>query len=80
MKKICFNNFIFFLLITYISSIIIIPFQTYNPLLTNNEELKQLIKNTPDKDLVNTLSRNLIYANLNLGQNIQTISAFRNDY
>ena len=76
MKKICFNNFIFFLLITYISSIIIIPFQTYNPLLTNNEELKQLIKNTPDKDLVNTLSRNLIYANLNLGQNIQTISAF----
>ena len=76
MKKIFFKDFIFFLLITYISSIIIIPFQTNNPLLTNNEALKQLIKNTPDKNLVNTLSRNLIYTNLNIGQNIQTISTF----
>jgi len=76
MKKIFFQNFIFFLLITYISSIVIIPFQTYNPLLTNNDALKQLIKNTPDKNLVNTISRNLIYANLNIGQNIQTISTF----
>ena len=76
MKKTFFNNFIFFLLIAYISSIIIIPFQTYNPLLTNNEALKQLIKNTPDKNLVDTLSRNLIYTNLNIGQYIQTISAF----
>ena len=42
MKKIFFKDFIFFLLITYISSIIIIPFQTNNPLLTNNEALKQL--------------------------------------
>ena len=67
---------IFLILFSYSSNVIVIPFQTINPLLTKNEDLLELIKNTPDKSLVDTISRNLIYANLNVGDNAQTISSF----
>ena len=76
MKNFILTDFIFFISISYISTIIIIPFQTYNPFLTKNETLLNLIKNTSDKNLVNTISRNLVYINLNIGQNAQTISTF----
>lgn len=56
-----------------INNIIIIPFQTLNPLLYNNENLLELIKNESDKSIVDTISRNLIYTNLDIGNNIQTI-------
>ena len=67
---------VFAIFILNTSSIIIIPFQTYNPLLTRNETLLELIKNSTDKTLVDTLTRNLIYSNLNIGQNPHIISTF----
>ena len=76
MKDIFFHILFSILLISNISTIIIIPFQTYNPLITKNETLLVLIKNSSDKSIVDTISRNLIYTNLNLGKNIQTIPTF----
>ena len=76
MKDILFPIFIYFSIISSISSIIIIPFQTYNPLLTNNETLLKLIKNLDDKSLIDTLTNNLIYTRINLGNNFKNISAF----
>ena len=76
MEKNCLTYLIFFILFSYSSNAIVIPFQTINPLLTKNEELLELIKSTSDKYLVDTISRNLIYTNLNIGDNAQTISSF----
>ena len=67
---------IFILKFLHVSNAIIIPFQTYNPLITKNETLLELIKNASDKSIVDTLSRNLIYTELNVGQNIQTVPTF----
>ena len=67
---------IFILKFLHVSNAIIIPFQTYNPLITKNETLLELIKNASDKSIVDTLSRNLIYTELNVGQNIQTVTTF----
>ncbi len=68
--------FIFIIILPYISNIIIIPFQTYNPFIAKNESLLNLIKNASDKDIVNTITRNLIYSNFNIGENSQTVPTF----
>ena len=52
--------FISIIIFPNINNIIIIPFQTLNPLLYNNENLLELIKNESDKSIVDTISRNLI--------------------
>ena len=70
------NIFIFIIILSYISNIIIIPFRTLNPLLYDNADLLELIKNSSDKSIVETLSKNLIYADLNIGKNMQTIQTF----
>ena len=68
--------FLFLNINSIISNIIIIPFQTYNPLITKNQKLLELIKNASDKDIIDTILRNLIYTNLDIGENKQTISTF----
>ena len=74
------KNCLFYLILLNIFSsfalVIIIPFQTYNPLITKNETLLQLIKNASDKSIVDTLSHNLIYTEFNVGENIQTVPSF----
>lgn len=67
---------IFIIVYSYISCAIIIPYQTYNPLLTKNETLLELIKNSSDQSIVETMSRNLIYTEFNVGENIQTVPTF----
>ena len=70
---------IIFLVITisYIKSSIIIPFETYNPLLTKDEALLNLLINSSDKEIVDILINNLIYINLNIGKdNFQNIPVF----
>ena len=76
MKINLYNYFIILIIISNIHSIIIIPFKSYNPLLTKDEKVLELIKKSSDIDLVNTLSKNLIYTDLKIGENIQNISAF----
>ena len=76
MKRIFLQLFIYIKIFSYISTIFIIPFQTYNPFLTNNETLLELIKNVSDKSIVDTLSRNLIYTELKVGENLQTVPTF----
>jgi len=70
------NTLILICLVSKILTIIIIPFQTYNPLLTKNNTLLELIKTSSDKSIVDTILRNLIYTNLNIGDNNQQISTF----
>jgi hypothetical protein len=38
--------------------------------------LLELIKNSSDKSIVDTLSHNLIYTEFNIGENIQTVPSF----
>ena len=59
-----------------ISSSIIIPFQTYNPLLTKNNSLLELIKKSSDKSIVDTMLRNLIYTNLIISDNNLELPTF----
>ena len=68
-KIIIFILFLFLNLISFNLNIIIIPFQTYNPLLTKNKKLLNLIKRATDEEIVNTIIRNLIYVNLDIGEN-----------
>ena len=70
------NTLILICLVSKILTIIIIPFQTYNPLLTKNNTLLELIKTSSDKSIVDTILRNLIYTNLNIGEKNQQISTF----
>ena len=68
-----------FLLINIFSislNLIKIPFQTYNPLIIKNQHLKELIKNSSNKEIIDTISRNLIYSNIEIGENKQNISIF----
>ena len=68
-----------FLLINIFSislNLIKIPFQTYNPLVIKNQYLKELIKNSSNKEIIDTISRNLIYSNIEIGENKQNISIF----
>ena len=67
---------LFVIFFSFISHIIIFPFQTYNPLITNNPILLELIKKTSDKEIIDTISRNLIYINFYLGEDRQIIPAF----
>ena len=76
MKKIIFLCFIFIVKISNIFNIIIIPYQSLNPLLTNNSTLIELIKNASDFSIINALSNNLIYTEFNVGENIQTVPTF----
>ena len=76
MEKNCLYYLILFIIFSFSASIIIIPFQTYNPLITKNESLLGLIKNASDKSIVDTLSHNLIYTEFNVGENIQTVPTF----
>ena len=52
---------------SYLSAIIIIPFQTYNPLLIKNEKFFELIKGASDKEIIETITRNLVYTELIIG-------------
>ena len=72
-------NFILILLLNLVSfnlNIIILPFQTYNPLLTKDQKLLNLIKRASDKDIIDTIIRNLIYVKLDIGDNKQSIPTF----
>ena len=60
---------IFLIMISYISQIIIIPFQTYNPLLAKNVTLLGLISNSSNEEIINAIFYNLIYTNINIGAN-----------
>ena len=75
MKKIL-NFLTFILMISNIITIIIIPFETINPLLSKNLSLLELIKNTSDKSIVDTLLLNLIYTNLSVGENFEIIPTY----
>ena len=69
--------FIFYLCLSpIITSIIIIPFQTYNPLLTKNNKILEIIKESSDIEIIDTISKNLIYADLEIGDNKSKISTF----
>ena len=76
MEKNCLFYLILFNIFSSFALVIIIPFQIYNPLITKNETLLQLIKNASDKSIVDTLSHNLIYTEFNVGENIQTVPSF----
>ena len=74
--KIYFLYISFLILFQAIVNIIIIPFETYNPLISRNPKLLELIRNTSDEILIDTILKNLIYTNLEIGENVQTIPAF----
>ena len=76
MKKIIINFIIFSFLFDFILNIIIIPFKTYNPLLTKDQKIIELIKKASDEEIIYTILKNLIYVNLEIGDNIQTIPIF----
>ena len=57
-------------------NIIIIPFSTYNPLLSKEAKILNLIKNTKDIDIVDTLYKNLIYINISISKQNQNIQTF----
>jgi len=74
-------NFIFlfllFLVLTQLTlNIIILPFNTYNPLIYKEEKILNLIKNAKDIDIVDTLYKNLIYTNLSISKQNQNIQTF----
>jgi len=55
------------IILSYAISPIVIPFKTYNPLITRNENLLESIKMTNDTELVKNLLINLIYVTLDFG-------------
>ena len=71
-----FSSCILLILFHIINTIIIIPFETYNPLISRNPKLLELIKTASDEILIDTILKNLIYINLEIGDNIQTIPTF----
>ena len=70
------KKYLFIINYSFILNIIILPFQTYNPLIIKNQSMIELIRNTSDKDIVNTILRNLMYVNLDVGENRQKIQTF----
>jgi hypothetical protein len=58
---------LYFNIFLYAISPLIIPFKTYNPLITRNKTLLELIKMTNDTELVKNLLINLIYVTLDFG-------------
>ena len=75
MQKLTIFIFLFNFIIKFNLSIIIIPFRTYNPLLSKDEKIINLIKKANDLDIVDTLSKNLIYTNLSIGE-VNSIQTF----
>ena len=70
-------NIILFLITFKLSiNIVIIPFNTYNPLISKEKSIIDLIKNANDIDIIDTLSKNLINTNLSIGKLSDTIQAF----
>ena len=60
---------IFITILSYISSsILVLPFKTYNPLITKDENLLKLIKNSNDSEIIKTIIQNLIYITLDIGK------------
>ena len=59
--------FIFISNLSYIISPLILPFKTYNPLITKDHNLLELIKKTSDEEIVETVLKNLIYIKLDMG-------------
>ena len=57
-------------ILCYIKSPLVLPFKTYNPLITKDNNLLQLIKKASDEELVKTLLQNLIYIKMDFGSNI----------
>ena len=57
-----------FSILRYIKSPLIFPFKTYNPLITRDNNLIQLIKKTSDEEIVKTILKNLIYVKLDIGK------------
>ena len=75
------NNKLFFLLLIlilseYIVNIILIPFNSYNPLVNTDEEIIDIINNSNDIDIIDSLSKNMIYSNLNISKDNQSIQTF----
>ena len=62
------NIILFLIIIKFSINIILIPFETYNPLLSNQKVILELIKNSKDIDIIDTLSKNLIYTNLSISK------------
>ena len=58
---------LYFNIFLYAISPLVIPFKTYNPLITRNKTLLELIKVTNDTELVKNLLINLIYVTLDFG-------------
>ena len=70
--------FLLLIILEFISNIIIIPFNTYNSFISKDQKILNLIKNANDIDIIDTLSKNLVYTNLNIGKqnNNYNIQAF----
>jgi len=58
---------LYFNIFLYVISPLVIPFKTYNPLITRNKTLLESIKMTNDTELVKNLLINLIYVTLDFG-------------
>ena len=58
---------LYFNILIYVISPLVIPFKTYNPLITRNKTLLESIKMTNDTELVKNLLINLIYVTLDFG-------------
>ena len=70
------NSILFSILFSYILNIITIPFETYNPLLTKDKNKLELIKKASDDEIIDTLSKNLIFVNVEIGETKQNIPTF----
>ena len=57
-------------ILSYIKSPLILPFKTYNPLITKDNNLIELIKKASDEELVKTLLQNLIYIKMDFGSSV----------
>ena len=74
--KIIFLFLILLILAQITVNIIIIPFNTYNPLLSKNETILNSLKNAKDIDIVDTFYKNLIYSNISISKQNQNIQTF----
>ena len=59
---------IYFISLSFIICQLILPFKTYNPLITKNNDVIELIKKSSDEEIVKTLLHNLIYIKIEIGK------------
>ena len=59
---------IYFISLSFIICQLILPFKTYNPLITKNNDVIELIKKSSDEEIVKTLLHNLIYVKIEIGK------------